>query len=183
MWKLPDGRIVKNPDRKRMFIIDGVQHPETNLLHWDDAALAALGILRFVEIKYDQANYRSLGHADVEADGVITRTHRTEPILTLDESKKIRIREARKQASALIEPTNWYQTRELDEDSKPMPRLVLNYRIAVRAVCNTVEETIKTFETLEEVLEYNWQDQWPEPVDPDDPIVMPAAATTPARTV
>jgi len=182
MWKLPDGRIIKTADRKRMFTIGDVQHPQSNLLYWDDAALADLGILRFVEIPFDQVNYRSTGFNDVEADGVITRTHTTEPKEPLDEVKKKRIRQARTQASHLIEPTNWFQVRELDEDSKPMPRRVLNYRIAVRAVCNTIEENIKAFTTLDEVLTYNWDDQWPDPVDAEEPIIMSAAIATPSRT-
>ena len=181
MWKLPDGRIIRTPDRKRMFIIDNVQHPQSNLLYWDDATLAEYGILRFIEIPYDQVNYRSTGFNDVEARGTITRTHTIEPKIPLDDMKKALILRVRREASGLIEPTNWYQTRELDEGSKPMPTRVLNYRIAIRAVCNTIEESIKALTTVQEILDFTWSDEWPDEVDPDEPIVMPARVVAPTR--
>ena len=165
MWKLPGGKTIKNPSRNRMMIIDDVQHPETNLLHWDDEALAEYGIKRFVEKRHDQKNYRSTGYQDEEIDGVITRIHRIEPRHEMDDLKKEMILRVRDEARTLIEPTTWYQERELDDSAKPMPSRVLNYRKAIRAVCETIEDTIKALETYEEVIAYTWADQWPEPVE------------------
>ena len=170
MWILPDGRTIKTPSRNRMMIIDDVQHPEINLLHWDDKTLAEYGIKRFVEKRYDQKHYRSTGYQDEEIDGVVTRIHKIEPRHVLDILKKELILQARDEARTLIEPTTWYQERAIDEETKPMPSRVLNYRKAIRAVCETIEDTIKALETYEEVITYTWADQWPEPVDPNEPI-------------
>jgi hypothetical protein len=175
MWILPDNRTIKTPSRGRMMIIDDVQHPETNLLHWDDETLAKYGIKRFVEKRYDQKHYRSTGYQDEEIDGVITRIHKIEPRNAIDDLKKQMILQVRDEARALIEPTTWYQERAIDEATKPMPSRVLNFRIAVRAVCETIEDTIKALATYEEVIAYTWADQWPEPVDPNEPVEITAA--------
>lgn len=178
MWTLPDNRTIKTANRNRMFIIDDVQHPETNLLLWDDKTLAEYGIKRFVEKRYDQKHYRSTGYQDEEIDGVITRIHKIEPIHEIDDLKKELILQARDEARTLIEPTTWYQERELDDSAKPMPSRVLNYRKAIRAVCETIEDTIKALETYDEVIAYTWADQWPEPVDPYEPVEITKAAKT-----
>lgn len=179
MWKLLDGRTVKTPNKNRMFIIDDVQHPETNLLHWDDKTLAEYGIKRFVEIRFDEINYRSTGYTDVEADGTVTRTHTIEPRNAIDDLKKTMILKVRTEASALIEPTTWFQIRALDEPlTEPVPENVLNYRIAIRAVCDTIEGTIKALATHAEVIAFTWADQWPDPVDPTEPIKIKVAATS-----
>lgn len=176
MWILPDNRTIKTPSRGRMMIIDDVQHPETNLLHWDDKTLAEYGIKRFVEKRYDQKNYRSTGYQDEEIDGVITRIHKIEPMHEIDELKTQMILQVRDEARALIEPTTWYQERAIDEATKPMPSRVLNYRKAIRAVCETIEDTIKALETYEEVIAFTWDDQWPEPVDPHEPVEITSTA-------
>jgi len=159
-----------------MFIVDDVQHPETNLLLWDDKTLAEYGIKRFIEKRYDQKHFRSTGYQDEEIDGVITRTHQIEPRHDIDDLKKEMILRARNEARALIEPTTWYQERELDDSAMPMPSRVLNYRKAIRAVCETIEDTIKTLVTYEEVIAYTWAGQWPDPVDPNEPVEITMAA-------
>ena len=182
MWILPDNRTIKTPNRNRMFIIDDVQHPETNLLLWDDKTLTEYGIKRFVEIRFDEINYRSTGYSDVEIDGTITRTHTLEPRNNLDDLKKALILRVRAEARALIEPTTWFQIRALDEPlTEPMPENVLNYRVAIRAICDTIEGTIKALKTYEEVIAFTWGDQWPAAVDPTEPVVIREAV--PAREV
>jgi hypothetical protein len=162
-------------------IIDDVQHPETNLLHWDAETLAQYGIKRFVEKRYDQKHYRSTGHQDEEVDGVITRIHQIEPRHEIDDLKKKLILQARSEAGSLIDPTNWYQVRAIDHAAQPMPARILNYRRAIRAVCDTIEDTIKALETYEEVIAYTWADQWPEPVDPNDPVEIAGTASEASR--
>lgn len=182
MWILPDGRTIKTPNRNRMFKIDDTQHPEINLLFWDDEVLAKHGIKRFVEIPFDEKNYRSTGYTDVEADGTVTRTHTIEPRNAIDDLKKALILRVRDEAAALISPTTWFQIRALDEPlTKPMPETVLNYRIAIRAVAETIEGKIKALATHAEVIAFTWADQWPDPVDPTEPVIIREAVPVEIR--
>lgn len=78
MWILPNNKIIKNPSTTKVFTINEINHPEVNLLYWDNDFLASLNIKRFVEVKYDSRTHRSINFTDVELDGVVTRTHTLE---------------------------------------------------------------------------------------------------------
>ncbi len=175
MWELPDGRIIKHPQKGKTFTIDGVNHPEENLLHWDDETLKKYGILKLTEVPYDQKHYRSIGTTAKVVKGIKNISHTLEPVRTLKELKKKKILLVRSQVSSFLSSTKMYLERALDEpENYPVPDHIKSYRIAVRAKGIEIADAIKAINTYKNLIEYRWDDMWPEVIDTEEPINLSA---------
>ena len=169
MWKLPNGRIIRHPSSK-MIEIDGVNHPERNLLYWKDDDLAKYGIYRYVEKGYDQKHFNSTGKTETISGQTITVEHTVERKYTIRKMKRMKIREARQTASTLIRPYEWHITRSIQDPSFPIRADIGAYITAVRASVTIVETEVKALSTARQIINYNYNDKWPAAPDTDDPL-------------
>jgi hypothetical protein len=94
---------------------------------------------------------------NVVRDGEVTST----PI-PLEQLKERETRNAKKTAGAMLIGSDWMVIRSVDEEERPVPIEWAEYREAVRAECNRLEEEITAadFEGIQSI-EQSW------PNDPD----------------
>ena len=59
---------------------NGVRQLGYILSEWSKEQLAEIGVKRFREVAYDKDTVKSTGYTDEEVDGVMVRTHTTEPL-------------------------------------------------------------------------------------------------------
>ena len=72
MWKLPNGKVIKNP---KGFTIGNVNYPMQVFRRWTKEELNAIGVFPYREVSYDQRFYTSTGTTETEVDGEIVREH------------------------------------------------------------------------------------------------------------
>lgn len=105
--------------------IDGIQHPR-NWMIWSDAEKTAAGLVW----EDDPAPFDSRFYYDAntprDLDG-------------LKAEYKARTKEI---AGSLLSETDWYVIRASENETRPVPSDINNYRISVRAASNTIEAAI-----------------------------------------
>ena len=115
---------------------EGIQHPR-NWMIWSDAEKTAAGLVWEDDPEpFDSRFYWAAGIPraldDVtEEDGSVT--------LGLKSQYKAQTKVT---AGSLLSKTDWYVIRASENETRPVPSEINNYRISVRAASNTIEAAI-----------------------------------------
>lgn len=105
--------------------IDGIQHPR-NWMIWSDAEKTAAGLVW----EDDPAPFDKRFYYDANTPK------------DLDELKAVYKARTKETARSLLSDTDWYVIRASENETRPVPSEINNYRISVRAASNTIEEAI-----------------------------------------
>jgi len=167
MWLLPDGRVIN----RKEFILDGKFH-KSNIFDKPDT-LDELNIKQFVEKGFNQIYYKSVSHVDSELNGVVTRVHKIEPKMSIDDLKGMLIKKVKEQAKSLLNNTDWYVIRSVE--SIDVPKNISDFRSNVRALSNTIEDEINALNDYDSLVEFNWNTEVIDEVQsnrwPSDPTI------------
>ena len=170
MWALvEDNAIVKIINNPKAMVIGDTRHSKNIFsFRWTNEEREAIGIYEVVfdnSNKRDEAYYTNTNQSFNFADGVATAsfgsaiakelddTNETNedgsPMLDIDgnqivtkglKSQKKDI--IKQQASGLLEPTDWYNHKALDDATFTIPANITTYRANVRTKSNTMETAI-----------------------------------------
>ena len=170
MWALvEDNSIVKIINNQKAMVIGDTRHSRNIFSsRWTDEEREAIGIYEMVfdsSNKRDDSYYNNTNQSFNFADGVATASYgiATPKRLTdedavdtdgnpiLDDKgnqfinyglktkhKKI----IKQQASGLLEPTDWYNHKALDDETFTIPVNIKTYRANIRSTSNTMETAI-----------------------------------------
>ena len=170
MWALvEDNAITKIINNPKAMVINDVRHSRNIFsFRWTNEEREAIGIYEIVidnSNKKDEAYYNNTNQSFNFADGVVTASFGSataklledrnevdeagEPLLDdkgnqvvtkgLKSQKKDIIKS---QASGLLEPTDWYNHKALDDATFTIPANITTYRASVRTKSNTMETAI-----------------------------------------
>ena len=170
MWALvEDNAITKIINNPKAMIIGDTRHSRNIFsFRWTNEEREAIGIYEIVidnSNKKDEAYYNNTNQSFNFADGVVTASFGSataklledrnevdeagEPLLDdkgnqvvtkgLKSQKKDIIKS---QASGLLEPTDWYNHKALDDATFTIPANITTYRASVRTKSNTMETAI-----------------------------------------
>ena len=170
MWALvEDNAITKIINNPKAMVIGDVRHSRNIFsFRWTNEEREAIGIYEIVidnSNKKDEAYYNNTNQSFNFADGVVTASFGSataklledrnevdeagEPLLDdkgnqvvtkgLKSQKKDIIKS---QASGLLEPTDWYNHKALDDATFTIPANITTYRASVRTKSNTMETAI-----------------------------------------
>jgi len=150
MW-IVNGQII---NRQKDFTDgNGARQRGVILVKWSVSALAAIGVQPFREDPIPKG-YKSTGYTDaVDANGTVVRTHTTVAIDTLAQAKLNRIDEMNKAAYQLLQPTDYYITRNAEKGTA-IPATVTTERDQIRADILTNQNAINALTTYDEVIAY-----------------------------
>ena len=127
-WKLKD-RIIKEG---RAWSSDDVQHP-SNWERWSDAEKKEHGLVwEDPPAPFDNRFYWDAG---IEK----TLTDSSDGTIGL---KTQHINQAKQTANGLLQPSDWYVTRKMEDSTKAIPSKIAKYRSDVRTSCATIETQI-----------------------------------------
>ena len=161
-----NGQIVEVFRKPKAIDIDGVRYPDAAMQRFSRDELLDLGIYDFVEERPDPRFYEYREYLDAIGGGVVTRRYVPKPKALEDadggvdeKGKKITIlglksnaiAKVKAQAAGLLTATDWYSSRERDENIK-VPFNIKAYRAAVRAKSNELETLITNCSTLAEFI-------------------------------
>ena len=161
-------KIINNP---KALTIGDVQYPSKIFSLWSEAELKAIGIYEVVfdnSNKKDEAYYINTNQSFNYADGQVTASYGTatpkelaDILWTQEDSdngdlpddkevgdvkveglKTQHKRVIKNQASGLLEPTDWYNHKALDDDTYVIPANIKTYRANVRTRSNEMETAI-----------------------------------------
>ena len=170
MWALvEDNAIVKIINNPKAMVINDVRHSRNIFsFRWTNEEREAIGIYEVVfdnSNKKDEAYYTNTSQSFNFADGVVTASYGTatanlledrnetnedgSPMLDADgnqvvtkglKSQKKEI--IKNQASGLLEKTDWYNHKALDDATFTIPANITTYRANVRTKSNEMETAI-----------------------------------------
>ena len=161
-------KIINNP---KALTIGDVQYPSKIFSLWSEAELKAIGIYEVVfdnSNKKDEEYYINTNQSFNYADGQVTASYGTatpkelaDILWTQEDSdngdlpddkevgdvkveglKTQHKRVIKNQASGLLEPTDWYNHKALDDDTYVIPANIKTYRANVRTRSNEMETAI-----------------------------------------
>ena len=104
---------------------EGIQHPR-NWMIWSDSEKTAAGLVW----EDDPAPFDSRFYYDANTPR------------NLDELKATYKARTKETARSLLSETDWYVIRASENETRPVPSDINNYRISVRAASNTIEAAI-----------------------------------------
>jgi len=166
MWALVEDnsivKIINNP--KGMVIGDTRYSKNIFSFRWTNEEREAIGIYEIVidnSNKRDEAYYTNTNQSFNFADGVATASYGTatakelddrngtdedgeelDPVVVIEGLKTKHKRVIKNQASGLLEPTDWYNHKALDDETFTIPANITTYRANVRTKSNTMETAI-----------------------------------------
>ena len=159
-----DGSITKYLKGNRGITIGGIQYPQNIFTLWSAAEREAIGIYEVVfdnSNKKDEAYYINTNQSFNFADGVVTASYGSatakelddrnatneageelDPVVVIEGLKTKHKKIIKKQASGLLEPTDWYNHKALDDDTFTIPANITTYRANIRTRSNEMETAI-----------------------------------------
>ena len=172
-----DNEIVKHFQFPKGFELDGNQYSADVFTKWSSEERQAIGIY---EVITDSSNYKDPAYYNntneqyTFADGQVTKSWGTatakrledenavdedgNPVLDDDgvqlinyglKTEKKRI--VKQQASGLLEKTDWYNHKALDDETYTIPTNIKTYRSDVRTKSNEMETAIDNCTTVDEL--------------------------------
>ena len=115
--------------------IDGIQHPR-NWMIWSDAEKTAAGLVW--EDDTEPFDIRFYYDANTQRD--------------LDKLKAEYKARTKETAGSILSETDWYVIRASENETRPVPSEINNYRISVRAASNTIEAAIDNAADLDSFM-------------------------------
>ena len=159
-----DGSITKYISGNRGITIGDIQYPQNIFTLWSAAEREAIGIYEVVfdnSNKKDEAYYINTKQSFNFADGVVTASYGSatakelddrnatneageelDPVVVIEGLKTKHKKIIKKQASGLLEPTDWYNHKALDDDTFTIPANITTYRANIRTRSNEMETAI-----------------------------------------
>ena len=159
-----DGSITKYISGNRGITIGDIQYPQNIFTLWSAAEREAIGIYEVVfdnSNKKDEAYYINTNQSFNFADGVVTASYGSatakelddrnatneageelDPVVVIEGLKTKHKKIIKKQASGLLEPTDWYNHKALDDDTFTIPSNITTYRANIRTRSNEMETAI-----------------------------------------
>ena len=159
-----DGSITKYISGNRGITIGDIQYPQNIFTLWSAAEREAIGIYEVVfdnSNKKDEAYYINTNQSFNFADGVVTASYGSatakelddrnatneageelDPVVVIEGLKTKHKKIIKKQASGLLEPTDWYNHKALDDDTFTIPANITTYRANIRTRSNEMETAI-----------------------------------------
>ena len=197
MWALvEDNAITKIINNPKAMVIGDVRHSRNIFsFRWTNEEREAIGIYEIVidnSNKKDEAYYNNTNQSFNFADGVATASFGSATAKELDDrnetnedgspmldadgnqvvtkglkSQKKQI--IKNQASGLLEPTDWYNHKALDDETFTIPANITTYRANIRSTSNTMETAIDNASDVDALADlYVYTDgtrplgEWPE---------------------
>ena len=158
------GSITKYISGNRGITIGDIQYPQNIFTLWSAAEREAIGIYEVVfdnSNKKDEAYYINTNQSFNFADGVVTASYGSatakelddrnatneageelDPVVVIEGLKTKHKKIIKKQASGLLEPTDWYNHKALDDDTFTIPANITTYRANIRTRSNEMETAI-----------------------------------------
>ena len=172
-----DGNITKFFAHPKGFVLNDNQYPADVFTKWSNEEREAIGIYEVITDstnKKDEQYYFNTNEQFTFADGQVTRSWGTatpkrlndenavdengDPVLDNDGNQLINsgLKTEKKniikqQASGLLEQTDWYNHKALDDDTYTIPDNIKTYRANVRAKSNEMETQIDACTTVDEL--------------------------------
>jgi len=158
MWALvEDNAIVKIINNPKAMVIGDTRHSRNIFSsRWTNEEREAIGIYEVVfdnSNKKDTAYYTNTNQSFDFADGVATASYGSATAKELDDvtdeddnvtdglkTKHKRI--IKQQASGLLDKTDWYNHKALDDETFTIPANITTYRANIRSTSNTMETAI-----------------------------------------
>ena len=167
MWALvEDNTIVKIINNPKAMVIGDVSHSKNIFsFRWTNEEREAIGLYEIVidnSNKRDESYYTNTNQSFDFADGAVTASFGSPTAKALDDvtdeegrvtsglktQHKERIKQ---QASGLLEPTDWYNHKELDDETFTIPANIKTYRANIRTASNDMEVLIDACGTVDEL--------------------------------
>ena len=167
MWALvEDNTIVKIINNPKAMVIGDVSHSKNIFsFRWTNEEREAIGLYEIVidnSNKRDESYYTNTNQSFDFADGAVTASFGSPTAKALDDvtdeegrvtsglktQHKERIKQ---QASGLLEPTDWYNHKALDDETFTIPANIKTYRANIRTASNDMEVLIDACGTVDEL--------------------------------
>ena len=167
MWALvEDNTIVKIINNPKAMVIGDVRHSRNIFsFRWTNEEREAIGLYEIVidnSNKRDESYYTNTNQSFDFADGAVTASFGSPTAKALDDvtdeegrvtsglktQHKERIKQ---QASGLLEPTDWYNHKALDDETFTIPANIKTYRANIRTASNDMEVLIDACGTVDEL--------------------------------
>lgn len=150
--QVKNGEVVQVIPRPIPLTINDIQHPKNIFQLWSNEELKAIDLLPYSENTVDSRFYdRGDLSYEVKADEVVGTYAQTAK--DIDDLKTKMIEEVKRQASRLLESTDWMALRA-SEGGTAIPDEVKTYRTAVRTESNDKETEIKALSDLDAIKLY-----------------------------
>ena len=185
MWALvEDNAIVKIINNPKAMVIGDTRHSRNIFsTRWTDEEREAVGLYEIVfdnSNKRDEEYYTNTNQSFDFADGVATASFGSATAKELDDvtdeddnvtdglkTKHKRI--IKQQASGLLDKTDWYNHKALDDETFTIPANITTYRANIRSTSNTMETAIDNASDVDALADlYVYTDgtrplgEWPE---------------------
>jgi len=166
MWALvEDNTITKIINNPKAMVIGDTRHSKNIFsFRWSNEEREAIGIYEIVfdnSNKRDESYYNNTNQSFNFADGVATASYESatpkelddrnatdesgeelNPVVVIEGLKTKHKRIIKQQASRLLEPTDWYNHKALDDATFTIPANITTFRSDVRTKSNTMETAI-----------------------------------------
>ena len=164
MWGLvEDNAITKIINQPKGMVIGDTRHSRKIFSLWSEAELNNVGLYSVVfdnSNKKDEAYYNNTNQSFDFADGVVTASYGSATPNSLadvtdeddnvtDGLKTKHKRIIKRQASGLLEPTDWYVIKATDVESYSVPSAITTFRANVRTKSNDMEVLIDACSTVD----------------------------------
>ena len=168
-----DGNITKFFAHPKGFVLNDNQYPADVFTKWSNEEREAIGIYEVITDstnKKDEQYYFNTNEQFTFADGQVTRSWGTatakeledrnatdengvelDPVVVIKGLKSQKKDIIKQQASGLLEQTDWYNHKALDDDTYTIPDNIKTYRANVRAKSNEMETQIDACTTVDEL--------------------------------
>ena len=166
MWALvEDNTITKIINNPKAMVIGEVRHSKNIFsFRWTNEEREAIGLYEIVfdnSNKKDEEYYINTNQSFDYADGQVTASYGSatakelddrnatdddgeelDPVVVIEGLKTKHKKIIKKQASGLLEPTDWYNHKALDDDTFTIPANITTYRANIRTRSNEMETAI-----------------------------------------
>jgi hypothetical protein len=168
-----DNEIVKHFQFPKGFELNGNQYSADVFTKWSSEERQAIGIYEVITDstnKKDEQYYINTNEQFTFADGQVTRSWGTatakeledrnatdengvelDPVVVIKGLKSQKKNIIKQQASDLLEQTDWYNHKALDDDTYTIPDNIKTYRANVRAKSNEMETQIDACTNVDEL--------------------------------
>ena len=157
--------VTKTVNSHKGITIGENQYPQSIYNLWSSAEREAIGIY---EVVYDNTNRKSQGYYINTnqslnfADGKVTASYGAATAKSLDDTtdehgnvilglKSQHTETVKRQASSLLNPTDWHVVKATEVDSYSVSAEMTTYRAAVRTASNDMETKIDASSTVDEL--------------------------------
>ena len=176
MWALvEDNTITKIINNPKAMVINDIRHSKNIFsFRWSNEEREAIGIYDIVfedSNKRDEFYYTNTDQSFNYADGQVTASYGSaipkeladitnEDCIIIKALKTLKKEHIKKQASGLLDPTDWHNHKALDDDTYTIPANIKTYRSDLRTKSNEMETAIDNasdVDALKALYEYTEQ--------------------------